>query len=59
VVRPYRRAAAVSNVRRVVRELQEEGSPALLEPQRSGKLKVVGAFYHLGSGKVDFLEHGT
>lgn len=48
-------AAAISNVRRVVRELREESSPALLEPQRVGKLKVVGAFYHLGSGKVDFL----
>lgn len=48
-------AAAISNVRRVVRELPEESSPAILEPQRVGKLKVVGAFYHLGSGKVDFL----
>lgn len=49
-------AAAISNVRRVVRELREEASPALLEPQRKGALKVVGAFYHLDSGKVDFLE---
>lgn len=49
-------AAAISNVRRVVRELQKESPPALLEPQRSGALKVVGAFYHLDSGKVDFLE---
>lgn len=49
-------AAAVSNVRRVVRELREEASPALLEPQRTGKLMVVGAYYHLSSGKVDFLE---
>ena len=51
-------AAAISNVRRVVRELQQESPPALLEPQRSGALKVVGAFYHLDSGKVDFLEPG-
>ena len=51
-------AAAISNVRRVVRELREEASPALLEPQREGRLKVVGAFYHLDSGKVDFLDHG-
>ncbi|MBK6412191.1 MAG: carbonic anhydrase [Sphingopyxis sp.] len=49
-------AAAISNVRRVVRELRDEASPALLEPQRTGKLKVVGAFYHLDSGKVDFLD---
>lgn len=49
-------AAAISNVRRVVRELREEASPALLEPQRRDALKVVGAFYHLDSGKVDFLE---
>ena len=49
-------AAAISNVRRVVRELREEASPALLEPQRKKALKVVGAFYHLDSGKVDFLE---
>ena len=49
-------AAAISNVRRVVRELREEASPALLEPQRKGALKVVGAFYHLDSGKVDFLD---
>ncbi|MXO91025.1 carbonic anhydrase [Pontixanthobacter aquaemixtae] len=49
-------SAALSNVRRVVHELREEASPALLEPQQSGMLKVVGAFYHLDSGKVDFLE---
>lgn len=49
-------AAAISNVRRVVRELREEASPALLEPQREGRLKVVGAFYHLDNGKVDFLD---
>ncbi len=49
-------AAAISNVRRVVRELRDEASPALLEPQRKGALKVVGAFYHLDSGRVDFLE---
>ena len=49
-------AAAISNVRRVVRELREEASPALLEPQRKGALKVVGAFYHLDSGRVDFLD---
>jgi carbonic anhydrase len=49
-------AAALCNVRKVVRELREEASPALLDPQRSGKLRVIGAYYHLDSGKVDFLE---
>ncbi|PKP95586.1 MAG: carbonic anhydrase [Alphaproteobacteria bacterium HGW-Alphaproteobacteria-14] len=49
-------AAALCNVKRVVRELREEASPALLEPQQRAILKVVGAFYHLDSGKVDFLE---
>ena len=49
-------AAALCNVRKVVRELREEASPALLEPQLAGKLKVVGAYYHLDSGRVDFLD---
>ena len=49
-------AAAMCNVRRVVKELREEASPALLEPQASGALKVVGAFYHLDTGTVDFLD---
>lgn len=49
-------AAALCNVRKVVRELSEEASPALLEPQRAGRLKVVGAYYHLDSGRVDFLD---
>jgi carbonic anhydrase len=49
-------AAALCNVRRVVRELQLEASPALLEPQQDGRLRVVGAYYHLDSGRVDFLE---
>ncbi|MBK9589128.1 MAG: hypothetical protein IPO50_11455 [Sphingomonadales bacterium] len=49
-------SAARHNVRRVVRELQEEASPALRRPQELGTLKVVGAFYELGSGKVEWLE---
>ncbi len=48
-------AAALCNVRKVVRELREEASPALLEPQRRGALRVVGAYYHLDTGRVDFL----
>lgn len=49
-------AAALCNVRKVVRELQQEASPALLEPQRRGVLRVVGAYYHLDTGRVDFLD---
>lgn len=49
-------SAARQNVRRVVRELREEASPVLLVPQAAGRLKVVGAYYHLGSGEVDFFD---
>ncbi len=49
-------AAALCNVRKVVRELQQEASPALLEPQRRGALRVVGAYYHLDTGRVDLLD---
>lgn len=48
--------AVRQNVRRVVHELREEASPLLLEPQAAGKLKVVGAYYFLRSGKVDFFD---
>ena len=50
-------AAALCNVRRVVKELREEASPALLEPQAAGRLMVVGAYYHLDSGRVDFFQN--
>jgi len=49
-------AAVHQNVRRVTRSLREEASPLLLNPQAEGKLKVVGAFYHLSSGEVDFFD---
>jgi carbonic anhydrase len=49
-------AAARQNVRRVVRELRDESSPAIRRPQKHGLLKVVGAFYHLASGQVDWLD---
>lgn len=49
-------AAIRQNVHRVVRELREEASPILLKPQAAGTLKVVGAYYNLGSGKVDFFD---
>ena len=48
--------AVRQNVRRVVRELREDASPLFLLPQATGKLIVVGAYYELGSGKVDFFD---
>jgi len=53
---PSVEAAIKQNVRRVVRELREEASPILLHPQAIGALKVIGAYYHLGSGEVDFFD---
>ena len=49
-------AAVRQNVRRVVRELREEASPTLLRPQAAGTLAVVGAFYALATGAVDFFD---
>ena len=39
-----------------VRELREDSAPALIEAQASGRLLVVGAYYALSSGKVDFFD---
>ncbi len=44
------------NVRRVTRQLREEASPLLLRPQAEGTLKVVGAYYQLTTGEVDFFD---
>lgn len=44
------------NVRRTVHRLRNEADPLMLEPQKTGKLKVVGAFYNLGDGSVDFFD---
>ena len=46
-------AAVRENVRRTVERLRTS-EPALIEPMRSGKLKIVGARYDLDDGKVDF-----
>ena len=48
--------AVRQNVRRVVRELREEASPTLLGPQAKGAVAVVGAFYALATGAVDFFD---
>ena len=45
--------AVRENVRRIVDRLRNS-EPLLIEPLRSGKLKVVGARYDLDDGKVDF-----
>ena len=44
------------NVRRVVNQLRTATDPLLLDPQRAGKLKVVGAYYDLDTGNVDFFD---
>ena len=48
--------AVKQNVRRVVRKLREASDLLLIEPQRAGRLKVVGAYYKLDSGAVDFFD---
>ncbi len=45
-----------ANVSRVVRQLRQHTDPILLEPQQAGKLKVVGAYYDLDDGRVDFFD---
>lgn len=44
------------NVRRVCGQLRTQASPLLLDPQRAGRLKVVGAYYDLDTGTVDFFD---
>ena len=48
--------AVRENVRRVVNQLRTASDPLLLDPQRSGRLKVVGAYYDLDTGTVDFFD---
>lgn len=48
--------AVRQNVRRVVRTMREESSPLLMTPQREGRLKVVGAYYELATGRVEFFD---
>lgn len=42
------------NVRRVVRGLREASDPIISGPVREGRVKVVGAYYDLATGAVDF-----
>lgn len=49
-------AATRANVARTVERLRTASEPMLLEPQRQGRLKVVGAYYSLATGRVDFFD---
>ena len=49
-------AAVKQNVRRQVTSLREEAEPLMLDPQAAGTLKVVGAYYDLDEGRVDFFD---
>lgn len=44
------------NVRQIVNRLREESDPIMLQPQQRGELKVVGAYYDLSKGHVDFFD---
>ncbi|MDZ5457771.1 carbonic anhydrase [Azohydromonas lata] len=46
--------AVRENIRRTVMRLRES-EPSLIEPQRAGHLRIVGARYDLDDGKVDFI----
>jgi len=46
-------AAAKENVRMVVEQIAEQ-SPPLRKMQEKGELKIIGAYYYLGTGKVEF-----
>jgi carbonic anhydrase len=46
------------NVRHVVRGLRQASDPILAEPIKAGKVRVVGAYYDLDTGAVDFFDRG-
>ncbi len=48
--------AVKANVSRIVRTLRTESDPLLLKPQAEKKLLIVGAYYELSSGRVDFFD---
>lgn len=51
-------AAVRANVSRTVRHLRQAALPAMLERQRAGRLRIVGARYDLDDGAVDFFDLG-
>lgn len=46
------------NVRHVVKALRETADPILAEPIKAGKVKIVGAYYDLDTGAVNFFDRG-
>ena len=46
------------NVSHVVKQLRESRDPLFSEPLSEGKLKIVGAYYDLDTGKVEFFDRG-
>lgn len=48
--------AVRQNVRRTVDMLRNHTDPMLMRPQAEGRLKIVGAYYSLASGAVDFFD---
>ena len=50
--------AVRQNVRRVVSQLRNQTDPLMQEPLAEGRLKVVGAYYDLDTGAVDFFDRG-
>ena len=46
------------NVSHVVKQLRENCDPLFSEPLSEGKLKIVGAYYDLDTGKVEFFDRG-
>lgn len=44
------------NVKRVVQGLREASDPIIGDPVRQGKVRVVGAYYDLSTGSVDFFD---
>jgi carbonic anhydrase len=47
-----------ANVDRVVARMRGASEPALTDPLKAGKLRVVGASYSLDTGTVDFFNEG-
>ncbi len=45
-----------SNIQRTVARLRSASEPALMNPIKAGTVKVVGAYYSLENGKVDFFD---
>ena len=48
--------AVRANVSRVCERLRTAAEPILLDPQQEGRVKVVGAYYALNTGRVDFFD---